>query len=256
MLKPLIAANWKMQLSLARSVALATAVRERVGQQEDVLTVLCPDFVSLAAVGDVVHGSHICLGAQNTHWRDNGPYTGEVGLGALVGLVSHVIVGHSERRALFGDTDDLVNRKVHAALQRGLTPIMCVGETDGQRDRGLTDEIVGRQVQAGLAGLDEELVADCVLAYEPVWAIGTGRAAQARDAQTVVSRTIRPQLESAFGRPVAASVRVLYGGSVSPDNCEAFMALPEIDGALVGTASLDADAFARIVEIARALPPR
>lgn len=212
--------------------------------------VLCPPFTAIMAVSALLEGTDIGLGAQNMHWEGSGAFTGEIAPGMLAELCRFVILGHSERRALFGETDETVNRKVQAALAHGLVPIVCVGETLQENEAGLTGEVVGRQMRQGLANLT---VADgnaLVIAYEPVWAIGTGRAATSEGANAVVADVIRPALSELFGSGIAQAVRVLYGGSVKGSNAAEFFSEPEIDGALVGGASLKASDFVQIVQAA------
>jgi len=242
---PIIAANWKCNMRLQSAYELANAIRDRAEGVEGVDTVLCPPFVYLATVETAIAMSSIKLGAQNTHWQDDVAATGEVGPHQLEELVDYVIVGHSERRHVFGETDEVVNRKVRAALDVGLEPIMCVGETLEEREAGRTESILVAQTRAGLEGL--AIPDGFVIAYEPVWAIGTGRAATAEDAEQAISR-IRSEVAAIFGQQKADTVRILYGGSVTPDNIEQFMQIDEIDGGLVGGASLKADVFCQIVE--------
>jgi triosephosphate isomerase (TIM) len=210
-------------------------------------TVVCPPFTALRAVQTTLEGEHsrIMLGAQNCHWEDKGAYTGEISPSMLERLkCSFVIVGHSERRAMFGETDEIVNKKAKAVFAAGMTPIICVGETDEQREAGQTDEIVGGQVRGSLKGLTEEQFASVVVAYEPVWAIGTGKTASPEDADATCG-LVRKTVGDIGGDPEI--VRVQYGGSVKPGNIRDLMAKPNIDGALVGGASLDAEDFALIV---------
>lgn len=249
MRKPIIAGNWKMYKTGPEGAALAAdvvkAVGEIAGRRTDV--VLCPPFTALAAVSGALAGSPIKLGAQNVHWEKEGPYTGEVSPAMLRAVgCTHAIIGHSERRQYFGETDEGVNRRVRAALAFGLTPIVCVGERLGERQAGQTAGVVEKQVRAALAGLLPDEVRQIVVAYEPVWAIGTGVAATAADAQEVAG-LIRRLLAEIAGADAAAQVRIQYGGSVKPENIADFMALPDVDGALVGGASLRAESFAAIV---------
>jgi triosephosphate isomerase len=211
--------------------------------------VLCPPATALLAVAALLEGTDIGLGAQNMHWEDSGAFTGEISPPMVAELCRYVIVGHSERRAFFGETDATVNRKVRAALLHGLTPIVCVGETLGENESGLTADVVSRQVKMGLAGVNSSA---CVIAYEPVWAIGTGRAATAEGANAVIANMIRPALTQLFDAETAQTIRVLYGGSVKAEIAADFFAQPEIDGALVGGASLKAAEF---IGITRAAAP-
>jgi triosephosphate isomerase len=212
--------------------------------------VLCPPFTALIAVRALLEGTNIGLGAQNMHWEGSGAYTGEISPQMLVELCNFVIIGHSERRAYFGETNTIVNRKVQAAMAYRLIPIVCVGETLDENEAGLTNKVVSQQLLEGLARLDLTDGGSLVVAYEPVWAIGTGRAATAEGANAVVSDMIRPALSELFGEQLAQSIRVLYGGSVKASNAAEFFRQPDIDGALVGGASLKADEFIAIVQAA------
>jgi triosephosphate isomerase len=243
---PILAGNWKMHGALGDARALARGLVGRVGARSDREVVLGPAFTALAAVVEVVRGSRIAVSGQNMHYEEKGAFTGEVSPLMLRDAgATHVILGHSERRQLFGETDDLVHRKVLSALQHGLTPIVCVGETLAERDAGETLEVVRRQLEGALRGLDSAAGGKVVLAYEPVWAIGTGRVATPAQAQEVHADLRR--CLAGLGLP-ADSIRVLYGGSVKPDNIDGLMACPDIDGALVGGASLEVESFTRIVE--------
>ncbi len=244
---PIIAGNWKMNKSVAEAVELVRALRESTAAIEQVEMVVCPPFVCLTAVKDALAGSKIGLGAQNVYWEEKGAFTGEISPLMLKDLVTYVIIGHSERRQYFGETDATVNRRVKAALAHGLTPIMCVGETLAQREAGETSAVVTTQVMNGLAGLSAAEVESIVIAYEPVWAIGTGRASTGEDANVAVAQNIRTPLSKLFGAAVAQGVRVQYGGSVTAANAAEFMGMPEIDGALVGGASLKVADFTGII---------
>ncbi len=244
---PIIAGNWKMNKNVAEAVDLVRALRESTAAVEKVEMVVCPPFVALTAVKEALAGSKIGLGAQNVYWEEKGAFTGEISPLMLKGLVSYVIIGHSERRQYFGETDATVNKRVKAALAHGLMPIMCVGETLAQREAGETAAVVTTQVMNGLAGLTAEEVKAIVIAYEPVWAIGTGRASTGEDANAVVAQNIRAPLSKLFGEKIAQGIRVQYGGSVTPANIEEFMGAPEIDGALVGGASLKVADFTTII---------
>ncbi|MCX8070895.1 MAG: triose-phosphate isomerase [Candidatus Binatia bacterium] len=243
---PLIAGNWKMHGLAAEARALAQAMRDGAHGLTDREVVLAPPFTALHVVREVLHGSSIGLAAQNMHWEDRGAFTGEISPPMLVDAgCRYVILGHSERRQFFGENDTTVQRKVHAALRHGLVPIVCVGETLGEREAGRTLDVVAAQVRAALLGLDAAAIRAVVVAYEPVWAIGTGRVATPQQAQEVHSY-IRGLLREQAGE-VATEVRILYGGSVKPDNIDDLMKEPDIDGALVGGASLEAQSFLRIV---------
>ncbi len=247
-----IAGNWKMNPATAEAaLALAEAVKVGVGQAADVRVAVCPPAVFLPAVDKALAGSPIGLGAQNMHWKPEGAYTGELS-GAMLNDAgcTHVILGHSERRHGLGETDAQVNAKVHAALAANLIPIVCIGETEQERDAGQTEDVVAGQLTGSLAGLSAEQMAGIVLAYEPVWAIGTGRTATPAQAQEV-HRLIRDWLGERFGQETGARVVVQYGGSVKPDNAAELLACPDIDGALVGGASLKASDFLAIIKAAQ-----
>jgi triosephosphate isomerase len=244
---PLLAGNWKMHGARSEAVALASALAKAVGRLAGREVLVAPPFTALEAVAAAMAGSDVRLGAQNLHWEPKGAFTGEVSAAMLREAgCTHVIIGHSERRQLFGETNETVNKRLHAALAGGLTPIVCVGETLDEREADATAEVVERQITAGLAGISPADLARAVVAYEPVWAIGTGRTATPAQAEDV-HRTIRAQLATLTDPSTAALVRILYGGSVKPDNVDALMAEPDIDGALVGGASLVAEQFLRIV---------
>ena len=247
MRKPMMAGNWKMNKTIDEAVALATAIRDSVGDVDSVDRVVCPTYVCLPAVADALRGSSIAVGAQNMHWEASGAYTGEISAAMLDGLVSYVIIGHSERRQYFAETDETVNKKVHAALAAGLTPIMCVGESLSQREAGETQSFVDGQVRAGLAGLTGAQVESLVIAYEPIWAIGTGLAATPEQAQDVCGDVVRAAVRDVFGDAVAANTRVLYGGSTNDKNITEIMQKPDIDGALIGGAALKVDSYSSMV---------
>ncbi|WP_322800623.1 triose-phosphate isomerase [Thermoflexus sp.] len=246
MRQPLIAGNWKMNKTAAEGQALARAIREGL-QTQTVEVVLCPPFTAIPAVHAVLQGSSILVGAQNVHWEDAGAFTGEISPVMLKEWCRYVIIGHSERRQYFHEDDEMIRRKVLAALRHGLTPILCVGETLAQREAGETGTVVATQTRRALEGLSPGQAASLVIAYEPVWAIGTGRAATGVDAEEVIRRWVRGTLEELFGLEVAQQVRVLYGGSVTPENIAEFVGRSTIDGALVGGASLKAETFLRII---------
>jgi triosephosphate isomerase len=252
MRKPFVAGNWKMFKTVAETRHLISELVPALQVVEGVEKVLCPPFTSLLAAAALLEGTDIGLGAQNMHWELSGAFTGEISPTMLSELCQYVILGHSERRAYFGETDEMVNRKVQAALAHELIPIVCVGETLAENEAGRTAEVVVRQVKLGLANLalSADVGTPFVIAYEPVWAIGTGRAATAEGASTVVRDVIRPALAELFGTTAAQAVRVLYGGSVNAKNAAEFFAETEIDGALVGGASLKAAEFTQIVQAA------
>jgi triosephosphate isomerase len=244
--KKILAGNWKMHGTLADARALTRGLAERVGKLEDREVVLGPPFTALAAVLEAVKGTRITVAAQNMHWEEKGAYTGEVSPLMLRDLgVQQVILGHSERREIFGESDEWIQKKVASALAHDLAVILCVGETLAQRDAGETLKVVSGQVEAALRGLGAEAKGRLTVAYEPVWAIGTGRVATREQAQEAHAE-IRGCLKG-LGLP-ADEIRILYGGSVKPDNVDGLMAEPDIDGALVGGASLEIESFTRIVE--------
>jgi triosephosphate isomerase len=249
MRRPFVAGNWKMYKTSAEARVLLSELLPEITTLQDVEIVLCPPFTSILPVASLLEGTPIGVGAQNMHWEASGAYTGEVAPPMLAEFCKYVILGHSERRAYFGETDENVNRKVQAALAHGLVPIMCVGETLAENEAGLTQEVVTRQVKKGLEGVSASSMASVVIAYEPVWAIGTGRAATGDDANAVIAGIIRAWLAGNYGEESAQTVRILYGGSVKASNAAEFFCYPDIDGALVGGASLKAVEF---ISIARA----
>ena len=252
MRKPFVAGNWKMHKTVEEARLLVAEMLEPLQAVKNIEKAICPPFPALLPVAAMLAGTDIGLGAQNMHWEEEGAFTGEVSPRMVAEFARYVILGHSERRAYFGETDETVHRKVAAALKHDLTPIVCVGETLGEREAGETEAVITRQVRGALTGFPPEAVAAMVLAYEPVWAIGTGKAATPEEANRVVKDIIRATLADLFGAETAAAVRVLYGGSVKPHNAAAFFAQPDIDGALVGGASLKADQFVAIAEAAAA----
>lgn len=244
--KPMVAGNWKMHLGPTEARDFAASMLSELVTVRGVEIVLCPPTISLPAVHAVLTGTNIKLGAQNMYYEEQGAFTGEVSPTMLQGLCDYVIVGHSERRTYFGETDDLVNRKAMAAFEHDIRPIVCVGEHLEDRDAGRTERVITSQVYGSLKGLPAERLNELVVAYEPVWAIGTGRAATPLDAADVAA-LIRALLVEMYGAVEASGVRVLYGGSVTTANAATFAAIPDIDGSLVGGASLRPD----FVEIAR-----
>jgi triosephosphate isomerase len=250
MRKPFVAGNWKMYKTVAEARQLVSELIPGLNSVQGVEKVLCPPFTALLAVAAILEGTDIGLGAQNMHWEISGAFTGEVAPTMVSEFCKYVIVGHSERRAYFGETDETVNRKLHSALAHSLIPILCVGETLEENEVARTAEVVSRQVRQGLAGIQLTDTVPLVIAYEPVWAIGTGRAATSTGANAVVADYIRPVLAEMFGDHLAQSVRVLYGGSVKASNAAEFFNQPDIDGALVGGASLKAAEFISIVQAA------
>jgi triosephosphate isomerase len=248
MRKPLLAGNWKMHKTVAEAQELVKALLADLGSVDDREVLVCPPYTALAAVRPLLEGQPIALGAQDVFYEPQGAYTGAISPLMLKDLgCSYIIVGHSERRQHFGDTDEIVNRKLQSVLANGMLPIMCVGETKPQRDSGEAETIVVSQVRRGLAGVGADQMASVVIAYEPVWAIGTGDTATPADAQAMHA-TIRRTLSELYDESTAAGVRIQYGGSVKPDNVDELMAQADIDGALVGGASLKANDFLRIVQ--------
>ncbi len=253
---PFVGGNWKMNTDRASGVSLARAVAEGTTACKGVEVAVFPPFPYLAAIAETLRDSPVSLGAQDLYHEKSGAFTGEVSAAMLLDCgVSTVLTGHSERRHVIGESDDLVNRKTRAALDAGLTCVLCIGETLDQRERGETDAVNERQLRAGLAGVGAERAARLVIAYEPVWAIGTGRNATPADAQDAHAK-VRAVLASVFPPQVAASVRVIYGGSLKPDNAEALLDRPDVDGGLVGGASLSAADFCAIVLAAAARAAR
>ncbi len=252
MRKPFVAGNWKMNTDSHSSVELVERIV--VGASKiagrAVTIAVCPPFVYLQAVAQAVSASSVAVGAQDVYFEQNGAFTGEVSPAMLKDVgCTYVICGHSERRHIIGETDEMINKKIAAALAGGLLPILCIGELLGEREAGQTNKVVTRQIEQGLAGLSAEKLSAVTVAYEPVWAIGTGRTATPQQAQQV-HRLIRELLAKIYDEPLAAEIRILYGGSVKPDNCAELMAQPDIDGSLVGGASLKADDFLAIIESA------
>lgn len=241
---PIIAGNWKMNNTIFESVRLVGDMQERLESINGVESVVCPPFISLPKIAEMLMASSIGVGAQNMHFEEKGAFTGEVSPNMLTGICQYVILGHSERRQYFGETDELVNKKTKAALSAGLKPIVCVGETREENEANQTEEVVSRQVKAALDGLDS--IDDVVIAYEPIWAIGTGKAATEQQANETIG-LVRNVVAQLFGT-AAQKLRIQYGGSANAANIHALMTQPEIDGALVGGASLKADEFVSMVE--------
>jgi triosephosphate isomerase (TIM) len=251
MRKAIIAGNWKMNKTIAEAQSLAEGVKIDLAEETGVDVVLCPPFTALKTVSDVVSGTQIKLGAQNVHFEQSGAYTGEVSPAMLRDLYCHyVILGHSERRAMFGESSAIVNRKVKAALAGNLLPIVCVGETLEERDAGQVETVVETQVRESLADISAEEMKKIIIAYEPVWAIGTGRTASPEQAQEVHA-LIRDVLRKMYDDGVAQAVRIQYGGSMKPSNAAELLAQPDIDGGLIGGAALDPHSFVQIVVAAR-----
>jgi triosephosphate isomerase (TIM) len=247
---PFVAGNWKMNKKVEEARLLVSEMGRGLKDISGVEKVLCPPFMSLVAVNALLLGTDIGLGAQNMHWEEKGAFTGEIAPSMVAEFCRYVIVGHSERRTYFGETDERVNKKVHAAQKAGLIPIVCIGETLSEYEAGRTAEVVKRQAREGLKEIDPVLAPKIVVAYEPVWAIGTGRASSGENAEAVHRDVIRPVLKELFGTDVAQAVRILYGGSVTAANAAEFFSQPDIDGALVGGASLKTDEFIKITQAA------
>lgn len=243
---PLIAGNWKMNTTIQEAVALAEGIKAGLEAVNGIQKAVCPPFVSLAAVAEVLRGTSVRVGAQNMYHAEKGAYTGEVSPSMLKDICQLVIIGHSERRSLFGETNEMINRKLMAADAIGLRPILCVGEQLDEREQGRAEAVVEGQLRGGLVGLSS--AEDLVVAYEPVWAIGTGRAATPDIAQETMGR-MRTVLASLFDKKAASNVPLLYGGSVTADNVAEFMREKDVDGALVGGASLDAGSFVELVRL-------
>ncbi|MES1040388.1 triose-phosphate isomerase [Peribacillus simplex] len=248
MRKPIIAGNWKMNKTLSEATAFLEEVSNLIPKQDVIDTVVCAPALFLDQLVQAAKGTDVKIGAQNMHFEESGAFTGEISPIALADLgVSYVILGHSERREMFNETDEAVNKKAHAAFAQGLTPIVCCGETLEQREAGETNDFVGSQIEKGLAGLSDDQLKQAVIAYEPIWAIGTGKSSSAQDANEVCAH-IRSVVADKFSNEAAAAIRIQYGGSVKPENIKEYMAQPDIDGALVGGASLKPDSFLQLLE--------
>jgi triosephosphate isomerase len=247
---PIIAGNWKMYKTQEEAFQLASALKQRLSNLNSVKVVLCPPFTALASVKEAIEGSHLLLGAQNMYWEKEGTYTGEVSPEMLLTIgCKYVIVGHSERRSYFFETNQTVNLKVKSALKFGLIPIICVGERLEEREANKTEQVIENHIKGAFADLTGNLAEETVIAYEPVWAIGTGKTATPGQANEV-HLFIRELLSSTFGKECADKINILYGGSVKPENSRKLLDMSDIDGALVGGASLDADSFEKIVRSA------
>ena len=235
---PFVAGNWKMNKTADAAVAFVTEIAPELNAIDGIDIAVCPPFIAIPAVAQALAGTRIGVAAQNMYYETSGAYTGEVSPAMLQGLCRYVILGHSERRAYFGETDEGVNKKIFAALAHGLTPIVCVGESLAQNQAGETQAFVSGQVRAAFANLTPEQAATCVVAYEPIWAIGTGLSASAQQAEDIIRAGVRDVLTDLFGDDAAQAIRIQYGGSVTEDNIADYMGQPDIDGALVGGASL------------------
>jgi triosephosphate isomerase len=245
--RPILAGNWKMNMTATQARELASKLIPLVSGAKDRDIVLGPPFTSISAVADAIKGTNIGLAAQNLHWEDRGAFTGEISADMLLDSgCKYVIIGHSERRQYFGETDETVNKKVNQALKKGLLPILCVGETLAEREAGRLNDIISRQVTVGLKDISAEDMKKVVIAYEPVWAIGTGKTATPEQANEVHA-LIREKVMALYSAEIAEGLRIQYGGSVTPENVSQLMAKPDIDGALVGGASLKPESFAALV---------
>lgn len=244
---PIIAGNWKMNKTAVTAVEFVREIRNQLQNISGVDKVVCPPFIALPAVYEALQATDIGVGAQNMHFAESGAYTGEVAPEMITPFCQYVIIGHSERREFFNETDEGVNKKAKAALAHGLTPIICCGETLAQNETGETQVFVSGQIKAALNGLTNEQVAQCVIAYEPIWAIGTGKSASAAEAGSIIGLSVRGAVAEVFGEATAQQVRIQYGGSVNENNIAEYMAHPDIDGALVGGASLKAS-FVQLVQ--------
>jgi triosephosphate isomerase len=250
MRKMFVAGNWKMNKTIAEAKDLVKALLPEVEKYENVDAAVSPPYLAVPAVAELCADSPLQVGAQNVYWAESGAYTGEVSPEMAAEVCEFVIVGHSERRKYFGETDETVNRRLKAALNAGLQVIICIGETLEENEAGKTEEVVTRQIKQGLAGITTEQAADITIAYEPVWAIGTGRAATPEDANHVHKDVIRPLLKALFGEERAEAMRIQYGGSIKPDNAADLFCMSDIDGGLVGGASLKTESFLKILEAA------
>lgn len=248
---PFVAGNWKMNKTIAETRELLSALLPNLNGIDGVERVVCPPYLSLMAASELLAGQGIGLGAQDMYWEEKGAFTGQVSPGMVREICGYVILGHSERRAYFGETDETVNKKLLAAQKAGLTPIVCVGETLSQYEAGETAKIVSSQTRLGLQGVSADFASRIVVAYEPVWAIGTGKASSGENAQGVHGGVIRPVLKELFGEDTAQAIRILYGGSVTAANAAEFFSQPDIDGALVGGASLKPEEFIAIARAAQ-----
>lgn len=248
MRKPMMAGNWKMNKTIDEAATLARSIHVAVAQHNTVERVVCPTALAISAVVAELKGSPIQVGAQNMHFADSGAFTGEISAPMLKGVVQYVLIGHSERRQYFAETDETVNKKVVAALKHGLTPILCVGESLEQRQSGVTDAFVGAQVKAALTGIEAAQLPLIVIAYEPIWAIGTGLAATSAQAQETCA-AVRTTVAELYGIAAADTVRVLYGGSTNEKNITELMQQPDIDGALIGGAALKVESYGEMVRL-------
>ena len=245
---PVIAGNWKMNKTVAEAVALASEIKEKVAGVENVKIIVCPVFTAVKSVADVLKGTNVKVGAQDMYWETSGAFTGEVSGEMLMEAgAEYVIIGHSERRQYFGETNETVNKKLKKALSIGLKPIVCIGETLADREAGTTEAVVGKQVKEGFVGLTAEEMKGTIIAYEPVWAIGTGKTATAEQAEAVHA-FVRNLVSQLWDKETADAVVIQYGGSMKPENVASLLAQPDIDGGLIGGAALKADSFEKLVK--------
>ena len=249
MRKPIMAGNWKMNKTAAEAVEFANAIKDGINGRDQVERVICPPYIALPAMKEAFAGTDIALGAQDVHHEESGAYTSSVSASMLVDFVDYVIIGHSETRQYLGMTDALVNKKAKIALQHGLKPIIAMGETLDQNEAGQTEAVCDAQIRAALDGITSEQMASVVIAYEPIWAIGTGKTATPEQAQSIIGGVVRKAIRDLYGDDIAAATRILYGGSMKPANCADLMSQPDIDGGLIGGASLKVDAFTELVNL-------
>jgi triosephosphate isomerase len=255
MQKKLIAGNWKMNKTSAEATILVRALQKNIGAINEVEVILCPPFTALAAVYNITSGSNITLGGQNLHWKDSGAYTGEVSAAMLKEAgCKYVIIGHSERREYFGETNDTINKKLKSALRYDLIPILCIGEKLAERENGKAFYVVENHLREGLNEINKEEMERVVIAYEPVWAIGTGKVATPNEAKEM-HLLIYELLDKIYGKGIFSSIRVIYGGSVTPENISSLLDEPEISGALVGGASLEVNSFSQIIRASQKCRP-
>lgn len=246
MRKPVIAGNWKMNKTVEESRSLVYELSVGLRDIKNVERIIFPPYISILAAASILEGTGIGLGAQNLHWEEKGAFTGETSAQMIAEFCQYVIIGHSERRTYFGESDDVVNKKIFAAFAHNLIPIICIGETLAEKEALLTEKVLIKQIQQGLKEVDMKFASAMILAYEPVWAIGTGKASSGQNASNVISEIIRPVVRDMFDQEVATAIRVLYGGSVTASNAAEFFKYEDIDGALVGGASLKVDEFLKI----------
>jgi len=250
MRKPLVAGNWKMNKTVEKATLLVADMLPGLEAVKTVDRVICPPFTSLMVASGMLAGTEVGLGAQNMHWEESGAFTGDISPQMVKEFCEFVIIGHSERRAYFNETDETVNKKVKAAFEAGLTPIVCVGETLEQYEAGKTEAIVTAQVKADFAGINKRDAERLIVAYEPIWAIGTGKTATAEQANDIIKNAVRKNLTTQFGEETAQVIRILYGGSVKAHNAKELFDMSDIDGGLIGGASLKPEDFVKIVEAA------